>query len=34
MDFVDLNLGCPLDILCNKGAGAHLMLRKSDSRIL
>jgi tRNA-dihydrouridine synthase 3 len=28
MDFVDLNLGCPLDILCNKGAGAHLMLRE------
>jgi tRNA-dihydrouridine synthase 3 len=28
MDFVDLNLGCPLDILCNKGAGAHMMLRE------
>ena len=28
MDFLDLNLGCPLDILCNKGAGAHLMLRE------
>lgn len=28
-DFVDLNLGCPLDIICNKGAGAQLMLRES-----
>mmetsp|Transcript_34312 Transcript_34312/g.82648 ORF Transcript_34312/g.82648 Transcript_34312/m.82648 type:complete len:650 (-) Transcript_34312:212-2161(-) len=27
VDFVDLNLGCPLDILCNKGAGAALMQR-------
>ena len=27
VDFVDLNLGCPLDILCNKGAGARLMMR-------
>jgi len=27
-DFVDLNLGCPLDLLCNKGAGAALMLRE------
>lgn len=27
-DFVDLNLGCPLDLLCNKGAGAALMMRE------
>jgi tRNA-dihydrouridine synthase 3 len=27
-DFMDLNLGCPLDLLCNKGAGASLMLRE------
>eukprot|EP00934_Nitzschia_sp_Nitz4_P004385 Nitzschia sp. Nitz4//scaffold3_size479765//350476//352351//NITZ4_000146-RA/size479765-processed-gene-1.480-mRNA-1//1//CDS//3329550896//4375//frame0 len=26
-DFVDFNLGCPLDLLCNKGAGAALMMR-------
>lgn len=27
-DFVDLNLGCPLDLLCDKGAGAMLMKRE------
>ena len=27
VDFIDMNLGCPLDIVCNKGAGSALMLR-------
>jgi tRNA-dihydrouridine synthase 3 len=31
-DFVDLNLGCPLDIICNKGAGASLMQRDGKLR--
>jgi tRNA-dihydrouridine synthase 3 len=32
VDFVDLNLGCPLDIICNKGAGASLMCRDGKLR--
>lgn len=28
VDFVDMNLGCPLDLLCDKGAGAALMMRE------
>ncbi|CAB9516208.1 synthase [Seminavis robusta] len=30
VDFVDMNLGCPLDIICQKGAGASLMLRANN----
>lgn len=31
VDFVDLNLGCPLDMVCSKGSGAALMMR--DKRL-
>lgn len=32
VDFLDMNLGCPLDLVCNKGAGACLMLREKKLR--
>jgi tRNA-dihydrouridine synthase 3 len=32
VDFVDLNLGCPLDLVCSKGAGAALMNREKKLR--
>jgi len=28
-DFVDMNLGCPIDLICGKGAGARLMLHEN-----
>ena len=27
-DFLDLNLGCPLDLICQKGGGASLMMKE------
>lgn len=32
VDFVDMNLGCPIDVICNTGAGAKMMLRESALR--
>lgn len=29
IDFVDINMGCPIDLICNKGAGS-MMLQKPD----
>ncbi|GAQ85580.1 tRNA-dihydrouridine synthase [Klebsormidium nitens] len=27
VDFVDINMGCPIDLVVNKGAGSHLLLK-------
>ena len=32
IDFVDMNLGCPIDLVCEKGAGASMMLREKKLR--
>jgi tRNA-dihydrouridine synthase 3 len=32
IDFVDFNLGCPIDLVCEKGSGAALMLREKKLR--
>jgi tRNA-dihydrouridine synthase 3 len=29
IDFVDINMGCPIDLICNKGAGS-MLLQKPD----
>lgn len=29
VDFVDLNLGCPINVICDRGAGAKLMMREN-----
>jgi tRNA-dihydrouridine synthase 3 len=29
IDFLDLNLGCPIDAICNRGAGSTLMTKRS-----
>jgi len=29
VDFVDINMGCPIDVVCNKGCGAQLATRHS-----
>ena len=26
-DFIDLNCGCPIDVICNRGSGSKLMTR-------
>lgn len=27
VDFIDINMGCPIDIVCNKGAGSALLTK-------
>lgn len=32
IDFLDINLGCPIDAICNKGSGSALMGRRNRLR--
>lgn len=32
VDFVDINMGCPIDLVCDKGMGAALMGRTRKLR--
>jgi tRNA-dihydrouridine synthase 3 len=32
IDFLDINLGCPIDLICKKGAGSALMGRRNRLR--
>ncbi|GMI43133.1 hypothetical protein TeGR_g8746, partial [Tetraparma gracilis] len=32
VDFIDMNLGCPIDLVCSKGGGAALMLKPARLR--
>lgn len=32
VDFVDINMGCPIDLVCEKGMGAALMGRTHKLR--
>jgi tRNA-dihydrouridine synthase 3 len=34
VDFVDINLGCPIDVICKKGAGSALMEKRSKLRAM
>jgi len=34
VDFIDINMGCPIDLLCNKGAGAALLQRPNKIETL
>ena len=33
LDFVDINMGCPIDAVCNKGMGASLAQRSSRVQV-
>lgn len=33
MDFVDCNMGCPIDLICNKGAGSALLQERNQGRM-
>jgi len=33
VDFIDINMGCPIDLVCNKGAGSALMQPSKRGRL-
>jgi tRNA-dihydrouridine synthase 3 len=34
IDFVDINMGCPIDLICNKGAGSMLLQKPSQMELI
>ena len=33
VDFIDVNMGCPIDLVCDKGAGSALLTRTTRIKV-